>query len=76
MQKKQVAVEVAMMLAAQQLVDRWLRSPGRGPFMRAVSQEVQERWDNSTDKEAQRRTFRRMANAIRLGRGPWRVRLR
>jgi len=69
MSKKQVALEVTMMLAAQQLVDRWLRSPGRGPFQRAVTREVQARWSDMPGTEAQRRAFRRLANAIRVGEG-------
>ncbi len=69
MKKKQVALEVTMMLAAQQLVDRWLRSPGRGPFQRAVAREIQERWDKVPGSEHQSRAFRKMANAIRIGEG-------
>jgi hypothetical protein len=69
MTKKQVALEVTMMLAAQQLVDRWLRSPGRGPFQRAVAREMRERWNDLPGTEAQQRAFRRLANAIRVGEG-------
>lgn len=69
MKKKQLAVEVTMMLAAQQMVDRWLRSPGRGPFKRAVEKEERELWNDFPETEMHRRAFRRVANAIRLGEG-------
>src|SRR4029078_13350762 len=69
MSKKQVALEVTVMRAAQHLVDRWLRSPVRGPFQRAVTQEVQARWSDMPGTEAQRRAFRHLANAIRGGEG-------
>jgi hypothetical protein len=69
MKKKQLAAEVTMMLAAQQMVDRWLRSPGRGPFSRAVAKEERERWSDFPEMEPYRRAFRRVANAIRMGEG-------
>jgi len=69
MKKKQLAAEVTMMLAAQQMVDRWLHSPGRGPFKRAVEKEQRERWSDFPEMEPYRHAFRRVANAIRLGEG-------
>ena len=69
MKKRQLAAEVTMMLAAQQMVDRWLRSPARGPFKRAVEKEERERWDSFPETEPYRRAFRRVANAIRVGEG-------
>jgi hypothetical protein len=67
--KKRTAVEVTMMLAAQQLVDRWLRSPGRGPFNRAVARELLEHWNDPSVTPVHRRAFGRIANAIRVGEG-------
>jgi hypothetical protein len=67
--KKRTAVEVSMMLAAQKLVDRWLRTPGRGPFNRAVARELLEHWNDPSVTPVHRRAFSRIANAIRVGEG-------
>jgi hypothetical protein len=67
--RKKTAVEVTVMLAAQQMVDRWLKSPARGPFQRAVSRELESIWTDHINTEHQRKAFGRIANAIRLGEG-------
>ena len=67
--RKKTAVEVTVMLAAQQMVDRWLKSPARGPFQRAVARELESIWTDHINTERQRKAFSRIANAIRLGEG-------
>jgi hypothetical protein len=67
--KKRTAIEVSMMMAAQQMVDRWLRSPGRGPFNRAVARELLDHWNDPQITDVHRRAFSRIANAIRVGQG-------
>ena len=46
MSKKQVAIEVTMMLAAQQLVDRWLAVPGPWSFPARRYPRVREHWSD------------------------------
>jgi hypothetical protein len=69
MTKRKLAAETAIMFTAQQLVDRWLRAHNRGPFSRAVALAEEQHWDADPGKEAHRRAFRHVANAIRIGKG-------
>ena len=69
MSKRKLAAETAIMYAAQQLVDRWLRAHNRGPFSRAVALAEEQHWDDDPSKDAHRRAFRHVANAIRVGKG-------
>lgn len=69
MTKRKLAAETAIMFAAQQLVDRWFRAHNRGPFSRAVALAEEQHWDADPGKEDQRRAFRHVANAIRVGKG-------
>jgi hypothetical protein len=69
MSTRKLAAETAIMYTAQQLVDRWLRSHNRGPFSRAVARAEELEWDADPTKDEHRRAFRRVADAIRLGKG-------
>ena len=69
MTKRKIAAETAIMFTAQQLVDRWLRAHNRGPFSRAVALAEEEHWDADSGQDDLRRAFRRVANAIRIGKG-------
>lgn len=69
MTKRRIAAETAIMFSAQQLVDRWLRAPNRGPFSRAVALAEEEQWNGHAESEPHRRAFRHVANAIRIGKG-------
>ena len=66
---RQMSLETSLMLAAQQLVDNWFRSPHRGPFWRAVSREQLDRWHGEPGKDRQSAAFARIASAIRVGKG-------
>lgn len=69
MNKRKLAAETAIMYAAQQVVDRWLRAHNRGPFDRAVARAEELQWDDDPTKDQHRRAFRHVANAIRVGKG-------
>ncbi len=69
MNKRKLATETAIMYTAQQLVDRWFRAHNRGPFSRAVARAEELQWDDDPSKDEQRRAFRHVANAIRVGKG-------
>ena len=61
--------EFSILLAAQRFVDAWRRSPGRGPFSRAVTEASNLCWTGPEIPAAERVAFIRVANAIRIGRG-------
>ena len=60
--------ETTLIHAAQALVDQWLHSNKRGPFDRAV-REAERSWSEILRSDIERAAFRRVANAIRVGKG-------
>lgn len=61
--------EVAIMFAAQNAVDQWLRAVRRPPFQRAVDTEEERIWDGHAGYERERTVFHALADAIRVGKG-------
>ena len=62
-------VDMVIIHSAQQVVDGWLRDDGRRPFKQTILRAEAELWDTSAKHAGQRRAFRKVANAIRLGFG-------
>lgn len=62
-------LEATILGAAQEFVDRWLRSPHRRPFREAVAYEERKRFTGMDASDLEREAFRKTANAIRVGYG-------
>ncbi len=69
MKTRKVAVDTMIMFVAQRTVDRWLHSDHRGPFNRMIERLENYLWDDQPGSNAQKKAFRRAANAIRVGKG-------
>lgn len=61
--------EATILDSAQEFVDRWLRSPGRRPFVEAVVREERKLYPDGESMLQDREAFRKTANAIRVGYG-------
>jgi hypothetical protein len=54
---------------AQHFVAEWLRNPARRPFRESVESAIRFRYADTLTSDGEREAFRRVANAIRTGRG-------
>jgi hypothetical protein len=60
---------VGIIQSAQTMVDAWFRDDQRGPFHRAIAEEERLRFGELPPTAPERVTFRKVANAIRVGYG-------
>jgi hypothetical protein len=66
---RELSTTETILFSAQHFVAEWLRSPARRPFREAVETALRFRYSDTLNSEREQEAFRRVANAIRTGRG-------